>query len=56
MSGDDKRVENVEAQDREQLHRQRKAARSEKAKVLLKKLINAFKNALYPVDCTCDVC
>lgn len=56
MSGDDKRVENVEAQDRKQLRRQRKAARSEKAKVLLKKLINAFKNALYPMDCTCDVC
>ena len=36
MSGDDKRVENVEAQDRKQLRRQRKAARSEKAKVLLK--------------------
>lgn len=62
MSGDLKDNENVEivtddkASDKKQLRAEKRRRAKEKVVAFAKRALKAFDGALYPLDCTCDVC
>lgn len=62
MSGDLKDNESIEnaagnnAFNKKQLRHEKRARAKDKIVAFAKKAIKAFDDALYPLDCTCDVC
>lgn len=45
-----------QSEDKKGIRKQKRLARKKKASEFLKKCLAAFKDALYPMNCTCDVC
>lgn len=45
-----------QTEDKKEMRKQKRLARNKKASEFLKKCFAAFKDALYPMNCTCDVC
>ncbi len=45
-----------QTEDKKEMRKQKRLARNKKASEFLKKCLAAFKDALYPMNCTCDVC
>lgn len=45
-----------QTEDKKEMRRQKRLARKKKVSEFLKKCLAAFKDALYPMNCTCDVC
>lgn len=45
-----------QSEDKKEIRKQKRLARNKKASEFLKKCLAAFKDALYPMNCTCDVC
>lgn len=60
MSGEQRQAEcveeSVEQADKKELRKQKRQERKEKMRDFAKRVLKAFDGALYPMDCTCDVC